>query len=87
MPKDHNQREQLGSRTIVFIAHSLGGLVCEEALILSDKRQELQNILTNTLGIIFMGTPHGSGSDDLIAPWPLCIDYSQELPPYARYWW
>jgi hypothetical protein len=54
-----DQREQLGSRPIVFIAHSLGGLICEEALVLSDKRQELQNILTNTLGIIFMGTPHG----------------------------
>jgi hypothetical protein len=33
--------------------------VCEEALNLGSKRQDLQSILTNTLGIVFMGTPHG----------------------------
>jgi len=54
-----DQRVQLGPRPIIFIAHSLGGLVCEEALVLSDKRQDLRSILTNTLGIIFIGTPHG----------------------------
>ncbi|KAJ9654852.1 hypothetical protein H2201_008926 [Coniosporium apollinis] len=54
-----DQRMQLQSRPIIFIAHSLGGLVCEEALVLSNKREDLQSILANTLGVIFMGTPHG----------------------------
>jgi len=54
-----DQREQVGQRPIIFVAHSLGGLVCEEALNLSDKRQSLRNIRSNTLGIVFMGTPHG----------------------------
>lgn len=54
-----DQRGQVGRRPIVFIAHSLGGLVCEEALNLSNKRQDLETILPSTLGIIFMGTPHG----------------------------
>ncbi|KAF2200063.1 hypothetical protein GQ43DRAFT_441917 [Delitschia confertaspora ATCC 74209] len=53
-----DQRDQVGQRPIIFIAHSLGGLVCEEALNLSDKRQALRSILSNTLGIVFMGTPH-----------------------------
>jgi protein SERAC1 len=53
-----DQRGRDGQRPIIFIAHSLGGLVCEEALNLSGKRQDLQSILANTLGIIFMGTPH-----------------------------
>lgn len=54
---DH--RGSVEQRPILFIAHSLGGLVCEEALNLSSKRQDLQSMLTNTLGIVFMGTPHG----------------------------
>jgi pimeloyl-ACP methyl ester carboxylesterase len=54
-----DQRAKVGQRPIVFVAHSLGGLVCEEALNLSTKRQDLADILPNTLGIIFMGTPHG----------------------------
>jgi protein SERAC1 len=33
--------------------------VCEQALNLCDKRENLRSILANTLGIIFMGTPHG----------------------------
>jgi hypothetical protein len=54
-----DQRGQVGQRPIIFVAHGLGGLVCEEALNLSDKRQDLRLILINTLGIIFLGAPHG----------------------------
>jgi protein SERAC1 len=53
-----DQQIQTQSRPVIFVAHSLGGLVCEEALVLSDKREDLQSILANTLGVIFMGTPH-----------------------------
>jgi protein SERAC1 len=53
-----DQRIQIQSRPIILVAHSLGGLVCEEALVLSDKREDLRSILANTVGIIFMGTPH-----------------------------
>ncbi|KAH7130806.1 Alpha/Beta hydrolase protein [Dendryphion nanum] len=56
---DQRDDDVVGKRPIIFIAHSLGGLVCEEALNLSSKRPALQSILPNTLGIIFMGTPHG----------------------------
>jgi pimeloyl-ACP methyl ester carboxylesterase len=61
-----DQRYDLARRPIIFIAHSLGGLVCEAALTLSDKRSDLGSILASTLGIIFLGTPH-SGSD--LANW------------------
>ncbi|KAK3937092.1 hypothetical protein QBC46DRAFT_344911 [Diplogelasinospora grovesii] len=51
-------------RPIIFICHSLGGLVCEDALVKSRERSEqhLQNILRSTRGIAFLGTPHcGAG--------------------------
>ncbi|KAI9660254.1 MAG: hypothetical protein M1831_003562 [Alyxoria varia] len=51
------------SRRIVFICHSMGGLVCKKALVIAnDKRDQFQWILDNTKAIFFFGTPH-EGSD------------------------
>ncbi|KAE8443681.1 hypothetical protein EG329_001453 [Mollisiaceae sp. DMI_Dod_QoI] len=51
-------------RPIVFVAHSLGGLVCEDALLSSRTNVEihLQRILKYTWGILFLGTPHFGSS-------------------------
>lgn len=48
------------SRPLIFVAHSLGGLVCKEAILLSRNNPEphLRCIFDRTEGIIFMGTPH-----------------------------
>jgi hypothetical protein len=47
-------------RPIIFVAHSLGGLVCKKAILLSRDNREayFQSIFDWTKGIIFMGTPH-----------------------------
>jgi len=56
------------SRTILFIAHSLGGVFVKEALRRSagwlphHSRPQFRSIFTSTIGIIFFGTPHG-GTD------------------------
>ncbi|XTI83742.1 P-loop containing nucleoside triphosphate hydrolase protein [Cenococcum geophilum] len=44
--------------------HSLGGLVCENALVIADQRPEkhLKSILELTRGIVFLGTPHHGSS-------------------------
>lgn len=51
-------------RPILFVCHSLGGLVCQDALLASRASPErhLQQILNCTRGILFLGTPH-SGTD------------------------
>ncbi|KAJ3542903.1 hypothetical protein NM208_g3855 [Fusarium decemcellulare] len=48
------------SRPLVFVAHSLGGLVCKEAILLSRNNPEphLRGIFDCIKGIIFLGTPH-----------------------------
>lgn len=48
------------SRPLIFVAHSLGGLVCKKAILLSRNNPEahLRGIFGCTKGIIFMGTPH-----------------------------
>lgn len=47
-------------RPLIFVCHSLGGLVCENALVIADQRPEkhLKSILELTRGIVFLGTPH-----------------------------
>lgn len=51
------------SRPLIFVAHSLGGLICKEAILLSRNNPDshLRSIFNCTKGIIFVGTPH-SGS-------------------------
>lgn len=55
------------SRPIIFIAHSLGGLVCKEAILRSRNHPDahLRSVFDCVKGIIFMGTPHkGSWMSD-----------------------
>jgi len=52
------QRKYCTDRRISFIAHSLGGLVCEQALVYCTKKgPKLKKIFQATQAIIFMATP------------------------------
>jgi pimeloyl-ACP methyl ester carboxylesterase len=56
------------SRPLAFIAHSLGGLVVQQALITARESRSdyLRQIETHTKGICFLGTPHRGAS---LATW------------------
>lgn len=45
-------------RPIIFVAHSLGGIVCKRALIMAKENPAYHDIVSNTIGILFFGTPH-----------------------------
>jgi hypothetical protein len=50
-------------RPIIFICHSLGGIVLKKALIVAHQKAErYSSISRDTFGVMFMGTPH-RGSD------------------------
>lgn len=53
-------KSNASSRPLIFIAHSLGGLICKVAILHSRNNAEahLRDIFHSTIGIIFMGTPH-----------------------------
>ncbi|RPA89570.1 hypothetical protein L873DRAFT_1754902 [Choiromyces venosus 120613-1] len=53
-------------RPIIFICHSLGGIVCKRSLVLAHEQPVYENILKSTRGIVFMGTPHRGST---IADW------------------
>ncbi|KAK3312081.1 hypothetical protein B0H66DRAFT_394025 [Apodospora peruviana] len=46
-------------RKLLFIGHSLGGLLIQRALTLDSRVQGRRLIQESTVGIIFLGTPHG----------------------------
>lgn len=52
------RRTHTESHPIIFIAHSLGGLIVKDMLISSTMMDEYSSIAANTKTIIFMGTPH-----------------------------
>ncbi|KFH43834.1 Protein SERAC1-like protein [Hapsidospora chrysogenum ATCC 11550] len=54
------QRCNAVSRPLMFVAHSMGGLVCKKALLLSRNHPEphLRGIFDSLEGILFMGSPH-----------------------------
>lgn len=56
---------------ILFICHSLGGILVKKCLALAQERQKLYgDIKSSTIGVVFFGTPH-AGSD--IARWTRVI--------------
>jgi len=56
----HRSLSTSTSRPLILVAHSLGGLVCKEAVLASRNNPEdhLQDIFNSLIGIAFMGTPH-----------------------------
>ncbi|KAJ5166726.1 uncharacterized protein N7482_005507 [Penicillium canariense] len=64
-------RSRTNRRPLIFVAHSLGGLVTEQALLISRNaaQQHLKDLFECTAGIVFMGTPHlGSNKASWAAP-------------------
>lgn len=63
--RDKRPPDAKGSRPLVFIAHSLGGLVVREALTLASQQPDDQtstsryaDVFRSTVAIMFFGTPH-----------------------------
>ena len=70
---ENRRIREANERPIVFIGHSLGGLLIKQALLDSSeirdtKIEYLRSIFVSTYGILFFGTPH-TGSN--IAKWAL----------------
>ncbi|KAK3317310.1 Alpha/Beta hydrolase protein [Cercophora scortea] len=61
-----DERDDVDSydRPIVFVAHSLGGLIVKQALRFAHNETTYQSLATSTRGLLFYGTPHAGSSTD-----------------------
>ncbi|KAI2471901.1 Alpha/Beta hydrolase protein [Annulohypoxylon bovei var. microspora] len=55
-------RERDPGRPLIFICHSLGGIIVKRALVHSSSDSLYRNINKSTYGIVFFGTPHNGGA-------------------------
>ncbi|KAJ5369174.1 uncharacterized protein N7496_008934 [Penicillium cataractarum] len=52
------RRGDKAERPVVFIAHCLGGLVCENALIRGANHEKKKQLVNSVVGVLLLGTPH-----------------------------
>lgn len=55
---DGGEHIPIGHRAIVFICHSMGGLVVKKACILGKYDNEYASLISRIYGIVFLATPH-----------------------------
>ncbi|KAK0721186.1 hypothetical protein B0T21DRAFT_48645 [Apiosordaria backusii] len=60
--KGRDDSAAIGLRPIVFVAHSMGGLVVKKALLLGKNHDEYSGLMSKVHGIMFLSTPHRGSS-------------------------
>lgn len=48
----------IGSKPIIFVAHSMGGLVVKKAYVLGKHDKQYSSLIAQVYGILFLATPH-----------------------------
>lgn len=61
------ERKKDEKRPLIFLAHSLGGILVRQALVNAHSNPNYNVIHTSTSGLAFFGTPHEGGDERLVA--------------------
>ncbi|KAK0725309.1 hypothetical protein B0H67DRAFT_126762 [Lasiosphaeris hirsuta] len=83
----YRKNEGTERHPIIWVAHSLGGIVLKRALLYSNDvrahhQEDLRSIFVSTFGIIFLGTPH-NGSN--LAAWGRILQHMSDVVVPRRF--
>lgn len=56
--EDASTKAAIGTAPIIFVAHSMGGLVVKKAFLLGKQDVQFAELVSKVYGIMFLGTPH-----------------------------
>ncbi|KAK9412862.1 hypothetical protein SUNI508_12275 [Seiridium unicorne] len=85
----HYRKDELSSRNpIIWVCHSLGGILVKRALLYSNdlktsQHEDYRGIYVSTYGIIFLGTPH-TGSD--MGAWAVTLQAMSDAVVPKAFW-
>ena len=83
---DYLHLKQVGKRSIIFICHSLGGLLVKELLRVSCSVNKYSSFYEKTLGVIFLATPHkGAKIATLAKLFGISSELTSDLASDSRY--
>ncbi|PGH02303.1 hypothetical protein GX51_04744 [Blastomyces parvus] len=60
--KDTDDNKPIGQNPLIFVVHSMGGLVVKKAYIIGKTDPRYSDMISQTHGIVFLGTPHRGSS-------------------------
>ncbi|KAF7591487.1 hypothetical protein BBP40_001533 [Aspergillus hancockii] len=76
------KRKESPERPLIFICHSLGGLVVKQALLLDDPK--FQEAIKSTRGLVFFATPHRGATGDAVGVGFICADIVRAIQREGR---
>ncbi|KNG84861.1 hypothetical protein ANOM_007651, partial [Aspergillus nomiae NRRL 13137] len=76
------KRKESPERPLIFICHSLGGLVVKQALLLDDPK--FREAIKSTRGLVFFATPHRGATGDAVGVGFICADIVRAIQREGR---
>jgi len=57
------ERDEAPDRPLIFVCHSLGGLIVKRAMVQAQQSRTYERLLKSVYGLVFFATPHRGGNN------------------------
>jgi len=71
------ERNEEDTHPIIFLCHSMGGLLVQQALVNAHNNDVYKQIKDSTTGLVFFATPQRGGKDSMVALGNMASDFAK----------